>query len=79
VVSDLGWFIHVLHHTFPSWKLAQPFRFIAHNGEINYFAGNLNLVKDSEKGLLLLIQQRRNGDAVTYHYRRQSDSACLII
>ncbi|MDF3076558.1 MAG: gltB [Sphingobacteriaceae bacterium] len=29
-------------NTFPSWKLAQPFRFIAHNGEINTLTGNLN-------------------------------------
>jgi glutamate synthase (NADPH/NADH) large chain len=29
-------------NTFPSWKLAQPFRLIAHNGEINTLTGNLN-------------------------------------
>ena len=29
-------------NTFPSWKLAQPFRFMAHNGEINTLTGNLN-------------------------------------
>jgi glutamate synthase (NADPH/NADH) large chain len=28
-------------NTFPSWKLAQPFRFIAHNGEINTVKGNV--------------------------------------
>jgi len=27
-------------NTFPSWRLAQPFRFIAHNGEINTLTGN---------------------------------------
>jgi glutamate synthase (NADPH/NADH) large chain len=27
-------------NTFPSWKLAQPFRYIAHNGEINTLQGN---------------------------------------
>jgi glutamate synthase (NADPH/NADH) large chain len=27
-------------NTFPEWKLAQPFRFIAHNGEINTVKGN---------------------------------------
>jgi glutamate synthase (NADPH/NADH) large chain len=37
-------------NTFPSWKLAQPFRFIAHNGEINTLQGNLNWLKSSEKG-----------------------------
>ncbi|GAA0530207.1 glutamate synthase (NADPH/NADH) large chain [Rhizomicrobium palustre] len=29
-------------NTFPSWKLAHPFRFIAHNGEINTLRGNVN-------------------------------------
>src|SRR5262249_59900613 len=29
-------------HTFPPWELAQPFRFIAHNGEINTVRGNRN-------------------------------------
>ena len=29
-------------NTWPSWKLAQPFRMIAHNGEINTLRGNVN-------------------------------------
>lgn len=29
-------------NTFPTWKLAQPFRVLAHNGEINTVRGNLN-------------------------------------
>ncbi|MBT0668752.1 glutamate synthase large subunit [Novosphingobium profundi] len=29
-------------NTFPSWKLAHPFRFMAHNGEINTVRGNVN-------------------------------------
>jgi len=29
-------------NTFPSWKLAHPYRFIAHNGEINTHRGNVN-------------------------------------
>jgi glutamate synthase (NADPH) large chain len=37
-------------NTFPSWKLAQPFRYIAHNGEINTLQGNLNWIKTNEKG-----------------------------
>lgn len=52
VVSALG----VVHsrfstNTFPSWKLAQPFRYIAHNGEINTVRGNVNWMKAAE-GLL---------------------------
>ncbi|RIV23681.1 glutamate synthase large subunit [Fibrisoma montanum] len=49
VVSALG----VVHsrfstNTFPSWKLAQPFRYIAHNGEINTVRGNVNWMKAAE-------------------------------
>jgi glutamate synthase domain-containing protein 2/glutamate synthase domain-containing protein 1/glutamate synthase domain-containing protein 3 len=29
-------------NTFPSWPLAHPFRFMAHNGEINTLRGNIN-------------------------------------
>ncbi len=52
VVSALG----VVHsrfstNTFPSWKLAQPFRYIAHNGEINTVRGNVNWIRAAE-GLL---------------------------
>ena len=35
-------------NTFPSWNLAQPFRAIAHNGEINTFKGNCNWMKVHE-------------------------------
>lgn len=65
-------------NTFPSWKLAQPFRFIAHNGEINTLQGNLNWLKTSEHGFTspnftheemeMLLPIISGG---------QSDSACL--
>nr|QUE29931.1 GltB [Erythrocladia irregularis] len=35
-------------NTMPKWPLAQPMRFIAHNGEINTFLGNLNWMKTRE-------------------------------
>ncbi|MFO7869238.1 MAG: glutamate synthase large subunit [Bacteroidales bacterium] len=35
-------------NTFPKWKLAQPFRYIAHNGEINTIKGNVNTVVSNE-------------------------------
>ncbi|GJM63482.1 glutamate synthase large subunit [Persicobacter diffluens] len=38
-------------NTFPQWKLAQPFRFIAHNGEINTIRGNVNWMRSYEKNL----------------------------
>jgi len=36
-------------NTFPSWDLAQPFRALAHNGEINTFKGNCNWMKVHEE------------------------------
>ncbi len=38
-------------NTFPSWRLAQPFRMIAHNGEINTLRGNLSRLKGYEKSM----------------------------
>ncbi len=38
-------------NTFPKWKLAQPFRFLAHNGEINTVRGNRGWMKARESVL----------------------------
>ena len=35
-------------NTFPTWPLAHPFRYLAHNGEINTLRGNLNSLKARE-------------------------------
>ena len=35
-------------NTLPTWNLAQPFRFLAHNGEINTLRGNINRMKARE-------------------------------
>jgi len=35
-------------NTFPTWRLAQPFRMLAHNGEINTIRGNINWMKSHE-------------------------------
>ncbi len=35
-------------NTFPAWDLAQPFRFLAHNGEINTVRGNINWMRARE-------------------------------
>ncbi|MDD4894076.1 MAG: glutamate synthase central domain-containing protein, partial [Candidatus Omnitrophica bacterium] len=32
-------------NTFPTWSLSQPFRYLAHNGEINTLRGNINWMK----------------------------------
>ncbi len=65
-------------NTFPSWKLAQPFRYIAHNGEINTLQGNLNWLKSSEhafsSGFFSKEEMEMLLPIVT---SGQSDSACL--
>ncbi len=65
-------------NTFPSWKLAQPFRFIAHNGEINTLQGNLNWLKTSEKGFTSpFFSQEEMDMLLPTVIPGQSDSACL--
>jgi len=38
-------------NTFPTWRLAQPFRVLAHNGEINTLLGNVNWMASHETRL----------------------------
>jgi glutamate synthase (NADPH/NADH) large chain len=38
-------------NTFPTWRLAQPFRMLAHNGEINTVSGNVNWMRSHETRL----------------------------
>ena len=50
---DMATTIAIVHsrfstNTFPSWPLAQPFRLLAHNGEINTIQGNRNWVSARE-------------------------------
>jgi glutamate synthase (NADPH/NADH) large chain len=47
-------------NTFPTWPLAQPFRILAHNGEINTLRGNINWMKSHETRMA----SRVFGDAV---------------
>ena len=65
-------------NTFPSWKLAQPFRYIAHNGEINTLQGNLNWLKASEKGFISAFFSKEEMEMLLPVIEPgQSDSACL--
>ena len=62
-------------NTFPTWKLAHPYRYLAHNGEINTLRGNLNqlhgrepfldspLFGDDIKKLLPLVQEGQSDSA----------------
>ena len=79
VVSTFG-LVHsrFATNTFPSWKLAQPFRYIAHNGEINTLQGNLNWLKASEMGFLSPYFSKEEMDMLLPVVSGvQSDSACL--
>ena len=65
-------------NTFPSWKLAQPFRYMAHNGEINTLQGNLNWLKTSERGFTSPYFSKEDMDLLLPVITSgQSDSACL--
>ncbi len=65
-------------NTFPSWKLAQPFRYIAHNGEINTLQGNLNWLRTSEKGFVSQFFTKEEMDMLLPVVEEgQSDSASL--
>ena len=65
-------------NTFPSWKLAQPFRYIAHNGEINTLQGNLNWLRSNENSLLSPYFSKEELEMILPIVTNgQSDSACL--
>ena len=65
-------------NTFPSWKLAQPFRYIAHNGEINTLQGNLNWLRSGEASFLSPYFSKEELEMVLPIVGSgQSDSACL--
>ena len=65
-------------NTFPSWKLAQPFRYIAHNGEINTLQGNLNWLKAGEGDFVSDYFSEEEIDMLLpIVTSQQSDSACL--
>jgi len=65
-------------NTFPSWKLAQPFRLIAHNGEINTLTGNLNWFYSGVKSLASAYFTSEEMEMLLPVIdNNQSDSACL--
>lgn len=65
-------------NTFPSWKLAQPFRYMAHNGEINTLQGNLNWLRSSNKSFTSpYFSPEEMNLLLPIVTPGQSDSACL--
>ncbi|WP_245620243.1 glutamate synthase large subunit [Phenylobacterium immobile] len=64
-------------NTFPSWKLAHPFRFVAHNGEINTVRGNVNWMNARRRSLesdLIGPDLNKMWPLIPHG---QSDTACL--
>ncbi|MEN9479760.1 MAG: glutamate synthase large subunit [Pseudomonadota bacterium] len=62
-------------NTFPTWDLAHPFRYIAHNGEINTVRGNVNWFKAREQAISSPILGEDLKKVWPLHYPGQSDSA----
>jgi len=62
-------------NTFPTWDLAHPFRYIAHNGEINTVRGNVNWFKAREQAISSPILGDDLKKVWPLHYPGQSDSA----
>ncbi|MEU7198997.1 glutamate synthase large subunit [Streptomyces sp. NPDC045470] len=50
-------------NTFPSWPLAHPYRFVAHNGEINTVQGNRNWMRARESQLASKLFADATGDS----------------
>ncbi len=62
-------------NTFPSWPLAHPYRFIAHNGEINTVMGNRNWMRAREAALATAHIPGRLADLFPVLTPGASDSA----
>ena len=64
-------------NTFPTWHLAQPFRVIAHNGEINTLRGNTNWMACHEPRMASRLFADRIDDIKPVIQPGSSDSAAL--
>ena len=64
-------------NTFPTWNLAHPFRYLAHNGEINTLRGNLNQLRGREASLASPLFGDEMRKLLPLIAPGQSDSASL--
>ena len=64
-------------NTFPAWQLAHPFRYLAHNGEINTLRGNLNQLRGRESFLASELLGDDISRVLPLIDGNQSDSASL--
>jgi len=80
--SDIESALSLVHsrystNTFATWDLSQPFRFIAHNGEINTLRGNINWMRGREKLLESKVFGRKLKKLMPVIVPGGSDSAAL--
>jgi glutamate synthase domain-containing protein 2/glutamate synthase domain-containing protein 1/glutamate synthase domain-containing protein 3 len=64
-------------NTFPSWRLAHPYRFICHNGEINTVRGNVNWMAARRQAMHSDLLGADLGKMVPLIGPGQSDTACI--
>lgn len=64
-------------NTSPRWPLAQPMRFLGHNGEINTIQGNLNWMQSREASLKSPVWRGRENEICPFGNPKASDSANL--
>ena len=72
-------FVHQRYstNTFPTWDLAQPFRYVAHNGEINTLRGNINRMRARTALFAHLDLADGVSDLDPVIIEGSSDTACL--
>src|SRR6266404_4160328 len=64
-------------NTFPSWRLAHPYRFICHNGEINTVRGNVNWMAARRQAMSSDLLGADLAKMVPLIGPGQSDTACI--
>ncbi len=64
-------------NTFPSWKLAHPYRMVAHNGEINTLRGNVNWMAARQASVSSPLFGPDIEKLWPISYEGQSDTACF--
>ena len=64
-------------NTFPSWKLAHPYRMVAHNGEINTLRGNVNWMAARQASVSSPLFGADISKLWPISYEGQSDTACF--
>jgi glutamate synthase (NADPH/NADH) large chain len=64
-------------NTFPAWSLAHPYRYIAHNGEINTLRGNVNWMAARQASVSSPLFGKDISRLWPISYEGQSDTACF--